>query len=156
MNLGSIFTIGTAATLLQIGVAVADPLPTTIGQCTNTTIKEVTSRLEDSTTHQWIPGSGSAVDFANGGYQVLRHGRRDYQVAPWRSGENVPRLDPAGLPAGRQSRPHVQDDEPAHAWRLDTAGRRAQVRRRLAGMWCSRPPPHTLPQTPTAIIKPLQ
>ncbi|MBV8337389.1 MAG: hypothetical protein JO358_18495 [Alphaproteobacteria bacterium] len=70
MNLGSIFTIGTAATLLQIGVAVADPLPTTIGQCTNTTIKEVTSRLEDSTTHQWIPGSGSAVDFANGGYQV--------------------------------------------------------------------------------------
>jgi len=70
MKLGSIFTIGTAATLLQIGVAVADPLPTTIGQCTNTTIKEVTSRLEDSTTHQWIPGSGSAVDFANGGYQV--------------------------------------------------------------------------------------
>jgi len=70
MNLGSIFTIGTAATLLQIGVAVADPLPTTIGQCTNTTIKDVTSRLEDSTTHQWIPGSGSAVDFANGGYQV--------------------------------------------------------------------------------------
>ena len=71
MNLGSIFTIGTAATLLQIGVAVADPLPTTIGQCTNTTIKDVTSRLEDSTTHQWIPGSGSAVDFANGGYQVF-------------------------------------------------------------------------------------
>ena len=70
MNLASIFTVGTAATLLQIGIAVADPLPTKIGQCTNTIIKDVTSRLEDSTTHQPVPGSGSAVDFANGGYQV--------------------------------------------------------------------------------------
>lgn len=39
-------------------------LPTQVGQCVSTTIKEVSTRLEDT------PGSGSAVSFANGGYQV--------------------------------------------------------------------------------------
>src|SRR5258708_35025620 len=51
-------------------IAAADPLPTQIGQCTNTTIKDVTTRLQDGATNKPIPASGSAVDFANGGYQV--------------------------------------------------------------------------------------
>jgi hypothetical protein len=59
-----------AAILLSAGIAAADPLPTQIGQCTNTTIKDVTNRLQDGVSKQPIPGSGSAVDFANGGYQV--------------------------------------------------------------------------------------
>lgn len=51
--------VGTAA------AQVADAgLPTEVGQCVNTTIKQVSTRLEDT------PGSGSAVSFANGGYQV--------------------------------------------------------------------------------------
>jgi len=59
-----------AILLLSAGIAAADPLPTRIGQCTGTTIKDVTTRLQDGTTNKPIPGSGSAVDFANGGYQV--------------------------------------------------------------------------------------
>ncbi|HXP02829.1 MAG TPA: hypothetical protein VN808_01830 [Stellaceae bacterium] len=59
-----------AILLAAAGIAAADPLPTQIGQCTNTTIKDVTTRLQDGATNRPIPGSGSAVDFANSGYQV--------------------------------------------------------------------------------------
>ena len=59
-----------AVILFSTGIAAADPLPTQIGQCTSTTIKDVTTRLQDGTSNKPIPGSGSAVDFANGGYQV--------------------------------------------------------------------------------------
>lgn len=52
------------------GSAAADPLPTRIGQCTRTMIAKIGQRLEDSSTGRTIPGSGSAVNFANGGYQV--------------------------------------------------------------------------------------
>jgi hypothetical protein len=41
-----------------------------VGTCVRTTIAQVSQRLEDSLTHQVIPGSGSAVTFANGLYQV--------------------------------------------------------------------------------------
>lgn len=58
------------ATLSAGCAALADPLPTQVGQCTSTTIKDVTTRLQDGATNKPIPGSGSAVDFANGGYQV--------------------------------------------------------------------------------------
>ncbi len=46
------------------GPARAQTLPTRVGDCVNTTIKSVETRLENT------PGSGSAVSFANGGYQV--------------------------------------------------------------------------------------
>lgn len=59
-----------ALMLLSAGAAAADPLPTKIGQCTNTTIKDVTTRLQEGPTYKPVPGSGSAVDFVNGGYQV--------------------------------------------------------------------------------------
>ena len=52
------------AALLLANVAGADPLPAKVGQCTNTTIKEVGTRLEG------ISDSGDAVSYANGGYQV--------------------------------------------------------------------------------------
>ena len=66
-----IFRLLPATTILLLGWnAFADPLPTQVGQCTSTTIKDVTTRLQDGTTNKPIPGSGSAVDFANGGYQV--------------------------------------------------------------------------------------
>jgi hypothetical protein len=63
-----------ASGLLAFGIvagpALADPLPTRVGQCANTAIKDVASRLVDGVTNQPVPGSGSAVNFANGGYQV--------------------------------------------------------------------------------------
>jgi len=58
------------AALLLAASAFGDPLPTQVGQCTNTTIKDVTTRLQEGPTFKPIPDSGSAVDFANGGYQV--------------------------------------------------------------------------------------
>jgi hypothetical protein len=59
-----------AVILILAGNAFADPLPIQVGQCTNTTIKGITTRLQDGSTNKPIAGSGSAVDFANGGYQV--------------------------------------------------------------------------------------
>jgi hypothetical protein len=49
--------------LLQIA-GTADPLPAKIGQCSNTTIKDIGTRLENA------PGSGDAVGYANGGAQI--------------------------------------------------------------------------------------
>jgi hypothetical protein len=45
------------------GAASAEPLPTRVGDCASTTIKEVGTRLD-------MPGSGSALRFENGGGQV--------------------------------------------------------------------------------------
>jgi hypothetical protein len=70
MQLRRLCVIGAAAIMLTIGVAAADSLPTRLGQCSSTTIKDVTTRLQDGVTKEPILGSGSAVDFANGGYQV--------------------------------------------------------------------------------------
>jgi hypothetical protein len=46
------------------------PVPHRVGQCVTTTIRTVSQRLEDGVTHRVMRGSGSAVDFANGLYQV--------------------------------------------------------------------------------------
>jgi len=50
----------------------ANPRPPTmrVGTCLRTSIAQVSQRLEDGLTHQVIAGSGSAVTFANGLYQV--------------------------------------------------------------------------------------
>jgi hypothetical protein len=49
---------------------VAGPPAMRVGTCVRTTIAHVTQRLEDGVTHRVIPDSGSAVEFANGLYQV--------------------------------------------------------------------------------------
>jgi hypothetical protein len=58
--------------LISFGAASAsaEGLPTHIGQCVDTTVKNVENRLEDGATNKPVPGSGSAISFANGGYQV--------------------------------------------------------------------------------------
>ena len=71
-----IFVIGLIA--LAVAAQAADaqrraaPRPPVlrVGTCVRTTIRAVTQRLEDGVTHRIIPGSGSAVEFANGLYQV--------------------------------------------------------------------------------------
>jgi hypothetical protein len=45
-------------------------LPTVIDDCNITRIKEISTRLLDSVTGAKTPGSGSAISFRNGGYQV--------------------------------------------------------------------------------------
>jgi len=44
-------------------------LPKRVGQCVLTTVKDVETRLQDADNAP-VAGSGSAVAFANGGYQV--------------------------------------------------------------------------------------
>ena len=59
------------------GPASSGQLPSKVGECTNTTIAKILSRLDG------MPDSGSAVSYANGGYQVsydmipgIEHSRR--------------------------------------------------------------------------------
>ncbi len=54
-------SFGTFAATTQ---ARAEDLPKRVGECSNTTIKTIETRLEG------MPTSGSAVRFENGGYQV--------------------------------------------------------------------------------------
>jgi hypothetical protein len=72
--------------VIGLGCIIAVPawaqgLPKRVGDCVNTTIKSIETRLEG------MPGSGSAVSFANGGYQVgyetvpaIEQSRRDDPV----------------------------------------------------------------------------
>ena len=48
----------------------AASLPKSVGQCADTKVLRVETRLVDGSTNQPIPGSGSAIRFVNGGYQV--------------------------------------------------------------------------------------
>jgi hypothetical protein len=50
--------------------AEAHGLPKRIGECRETRITKITTRLMDGTTRRPIYDSGSAVMFSNGGYQV--------------------------------------------------------------------------------------
>ncbi len=62
-----------ALTLMLIsgaGAAAAGRLPTAPGTCVLTRIAAIGERLIDAKTGRPIPGSGSAVAFANKGYQV--------------------------------------------------------------------------------------
>jgi hypothetical protein len=45
-------------------------LPTVVGQCDGTTNTQIGTRLTDGSTGNPIPGTGSAIWYADGGYQV--------------------------------------------------------------------------------------
>ena len=51
-------------------VGSAEPLPTREGACSHTKIAGLEQRLRNGPNGPFIAGSGSAVRFANGGYQV--------------------------------------------------------------------------------------
>lgn len=89
--------------------ACAGDLPTRVGQCVKTIVKSVETRLVDGSTNQPVAGSGSAISFANGGYQV------SYDQAPSvdssRAGDpvemclvSIPRDCPPGDVRGREYR----------------------------------------------------
>jgi hypothetical protein len=48
---------------------IAHAQPARIGQCVITSVSRVATRLADD-ANRLVPGSGSAIEFANGGYQV--------------------------------------------------------------------------------------
>jgi hypothetical protein len=58
------------AILLWPVVGYAQPLPTREGTCARTRIAELEQRLRDGPSGPFIAGSGSAIGFTNGGYQV--------------------------------------------------------------------------------------
>ena len=47
-----------------------DILPTKLGQCSQTQVRVIETRLIDGATNQSVLGSGSAIKYTNGGYQV--------------------------------------------------------------------------------------
>ena len=51
-------------------VGSAEPLPTREGACSHTKIAGLEQRLRDGPNGPFVAGSGSAVRFANSGYQV--------------------------------------------------------------------------------------
>ncbi len=59
-----------ALTSLIAVAAVAAPLPSVPGTCAETSISFLGQRLTNNLNGPPIAGSGSAVSFANGGYQV--------------------------------------------------------------------------------------
>ena len=64
MRFASIVMSAAAMLALCVSFARAAEMPTRIGQCVATRVKEVGTRLEGA------PGTGSLVTFANGGVQV--------------------------------------------------------------------------------------
>lgn len=60
----------TSETDASINSGVSESLPTEIGKCSKTTVSKIGTRLTDGTTGQDIAGTGSAITYANGGYQV--------------------------------------------------------------------------------------
>jgi hypothetical protein len=50
--------------------AIADSLPSATGTCVHSTVTAVGQRLVDGSTGNPMPGSGSAINYADGGYQV--------------------------------------------------------------------------------------
>jgi hypothetical protein len=57
-------TIAFAAVLVSSGALAGAPLPTKVGQCATTSIKDIGMRLDG------VPDSGDSVTYADGGYQV--------------------------------------------------------------------------------------
>jgi hypothetical protein len=109
MDIRSVFAGGLASILFCAAgpSQAATELPKRIGQCSQTTISEIGTRLEDGGTGRPVPDSGSAVSFANGGSQV------SYETVPpivrSRVGDKVtmclvfiPRHCPPGDDRGRQ------------------------------------------------------
>jgi hypothetical protein len=96
-------------------------LPVRIGACVETTIRSVETRLVDGSNNKPIAGSGSAVRFTNGGYQV------SYDTVPAiersRRGDpvrmclvSIPRDCPKGDTRGREYR--TTNLRTGQTWRL--------------------------------------
>ena len=86
--------------------AIAGALPTRPGACAWTKISRLAHRLQEGENGPFVPDSGSAVDFANGGHQVwyqeldaVHHSRAGDPVMM--SLVSIPRHCPKGDKRGR-------------------------------------------------------
>ena len=131
-----------AALMIGATPALAEGMPKHVGECGETTVSKIGARLEDGTTGKPISGSGSAVDFANGGYQVSYD--QVPEVDSSRPGDRVKiclvSISQA-LPARRHARPRLQDDEFSHQRVVDAARRGAFVRRGVRASPATTPSP---------------
>ena len=68
----AVIIIATLAGLIAARADARPPghLPLRVGLCVETRVKSVETRLVDGSDNTPVAGSGSAVTFANGGYQV--------------------------------------------------------------------------------------
>jgi hypothetical protein len=110
--------VGAVALLGQIGSANSVSLPMRVGECVETRVKTVENRLENA------PGSGSAISFVNGSYQV------SYDQVPAvdrsRPGDpvrmclvSIPTDCPPGDTRGRQY--HTTNKRTGQSWTLPDA-----------------------------------
>jgi hypothetical protein len=99
-------------------------LPRHVGDCVRTQVKDVETRLQGGDSDEPVPGSGSAIKFTNGGYQV------SYETVPAveasRPGDLVrmclvaiPQDCPPGDVRGREYR--VTNLRTRRSWRLPDA-----------------------------------
>ena len=106
MRAGKWATVLAGVLLVWSVAASAQTLPTREGTCVRTKIAAVEQRLRDGPSGPFITGSGSAVRFVNGGYQVAY--AEIEAVRNSRAGDpvfvclvRVPRGCPAGDARGR-------------------------------------------------------
>jgi hypothetical protein len=59
-----VFTVAACLTSITATAWGQEPVPKKVGECVATSVKDVSSRLEG------VPDSGSAIEYANGVYQV--------------------------------------------------------------------------------------
>ena len=105
-NTGSRVALVTAILLVAPTLAAGQGLPTREGTCVRTEIAKLEHRLQSGINGPFIPDSGSAVRFTNGGYQVgykeleaVRHSRVGDPV--FMCLIVIPRNCPAGDARGR-------------------------------------------------------
>jgi hypothetical protein len=115
----AILTFGNAAHAAEI-------LPTKVGQCVQTAVRSVETRLVDGATNKPVAGSGSAIAFVNGGYQVSYDQMPNVDSS--RPGDpvkmclvSIPPNCPAGDIRGREYR--TTNLRTRHTWRLPDAER---------------------------------
>ena len=99
-------------------------LPKHVGDCATTKVSADRDAAGRRLDHKPDRGFGQRVEFVNGGYQVSYDTVAAIEAS--RPGDPVHIClvsIPQGLPAGRQSRPDLQDHQPAHhgLWTLPDA-----------------------------------
>jgi hypothetical protein len=120
-----------SAILLGLTILAASPaqagvgrLPRHVGECVHTRVKDVETRLQGGDSREPVPGSGSAIQFTNGGYQV------SYETVPAVEASHpgdlvrmclaaIPEDCPPGDTRGREYR--VTNLRTHRSWRLPDA-----------------------------------
>ena len=99
----------------------AEPMPKHVGDCAKTKVARIETRLIDGDGKP-VAGSGSAVDFVNGGYQVSYDQVAEIDASrPGDPAEVCLVSVPERLPEGRPSRQDLQDDQSAQSRPVDLA-----------------------------------